>query len=35
MAMDWAQAWLSLDVGTLFVIAIGVTLLLGLLLLFV
>ena len=35
MAMDWAQAWLSLDVGTLFVITIGVTLLLGLLLLFV
>jgi diguanylate cyclase (GGDEF)-like protein len=34
MAMDWAQASLSLDVGTLFVIAIGVTLLLGLLLLF-
>ncbi|MFY9895398.1 MAG: GGDEF domain-containing protein [Xanthobacteraceae bacterium] len=33
--MDWAQAPLSLDVGTLFVIAIGVTLLLGLLLLFV
>ena len=34
MAMDWAQASLSLDVGTLFVIAICVTLLLGLLLLF-
>ncbi len=33
MAMDWAQASLSLDVGTLFVIAICVTLLLGLLLL--
>jgi diguanylate cyclase (GGDEF)-like protein len=31
--MDWAQASLSLDVGTLLVIAIGVTLLLGLLLL--
>ncbi len=31
--MDWAQASLSLDVGTLFVIAICVTLLLGLLLL--
>jgi len=33
MAMDWAQTSLSLDVGTLFVIAICVTLLLGLLLL--
>ncbi|MGD0332928.1 MAG: GGDEF domain-containing protein [Xanthobacteraceae bacterium] len=33
MAMDWAQASLSLDVGTLLVIAICVTLLLGLLLL--
>ncbi len=35
MAMDWAQTSLSLDVGTLFVIAICVTLLLGLLLLLV
>ncbi len=33
MAMDWAQTSLSLDVGTLFVIAICVTLLLGVLLL--
>ena len=33
MAMDWAQVSLSLDMGTLFVIAICVTLLLGLLLL--
>ena len=33
MAMDWAQVSLSLDIGTLFVIAICVTLLLGLLLL--
>ena len=33
MAMDWAQVSLSLDIGTLFVIAICVTLVLGLLLL--
>ena len=33
MAMDWAQVSLSLDMGTLFVIAICVTLLVGLLLL--